>query len=64
MPCRFQFSLRALLYLTLAACLVAQVWRMFVRTEAPGKISDLPIAERKALLTIASQGIAVSDRFT
>lgn len=47
-----------------AACIVAHFAHIVARDMAFGRISDLPIAERQALGAIASQGIAVVDRFT
>lgn len=64
MPRRFQFSVRGLLGAAFAACVVAHISHVIERGMAVGRISDLPIAERQSLAAIASQGIAVVDRFT
>lgn len=60
---QFQFSLRTLLVAVFAACLVAHLANIAVRN-AVGSVGDLPAAERLALGSINSHGIAVVDHFT
>ncbi len=60
----FQFRLKTLMAVTLAACVIIHVVQIVARDLAGGRISDLPIADRQGLDVIAAQGIAVVDRFT